>query len=122
MDNFNLIWLDCSINVLTLLPNKLQYLKYLNFSNNQIINLDLDSYCQLKYLIGFSNKIKQITNLPSTLIYLDLFNNPINNFDNIIWKNPDQNILEYLLISKTKINSINLANFKMLKYLDISAN
>ena len=122
LENFYLLWLNCSLNKLSFIPNKLIKLEYLDISSNIVESLDFIGYPSLKYLIGNTNIIRKITNLPNILIYLDLSNNPIDNLDNITWINIEQNILEYLIIVKTKIISANLVNFTKLKYLDISIN
>ena len=113
----NLIKLDCSNNLIQVIPHKMNSLEYFDFSNNYVVGeLDFINYPSLKYLLASSNKINKISNYPEELVYLDLSNNPIECIDNL------PNSLEYLLIVQTGIKKINLTNLTNLKYLDISIN
>ena len=116
------IWFDCSFNKLIFIPETIYQLKVFDFSSNNIKQIDMYGYPNLKYLIANSNKIKQIKNLSNRLIYLDVSNNPINKFGDFVFVNFISIKLEYLIIVKTKIKIIDLTNFTKLKYLDISMN
>lgn len=112
-----LIWLNCSNNKLTFIPEKIFSLEYFDFSNNYVgedVNFSL--YPNLKYLMASSNKIKYVFDLPTNLKYLDLSNNPIKELKKL------PNKLEYLLIVQTRIKSIELLELDNLKYLDLSLN
>jgi len=117
MYNSNIVWLNCSINRITLIPSNMFSLEYFDFSNNEVIgNVNFSNYTNLKYLICSSNKIKSISNLPLELVYLDISDNQLENLDNL------PSGLEYLLVSQTGLTQINLIELENLKYLDISIN
>ncbi len=113
----DLIWLDCSLNRITSIPDHMRKLEYFDISDNNLYStIDFSNYPKLKYLMISSNSIDKIINLQEGLIYLDISNNPIYEINNL------PSSLEYLLAVGTKINSINFTNLTSLIYLDISIN
>jgi len=110
----NLIYLNCSSNVISKLPEKFPSLEFINFSNNRVFELDC-KFTKLKYLIGASNKILQVKYLPDSLIYLDLSDNrELSELSDLPFD------LEYLMVTQTKIKKINFDLESKLKYLDVS--
>jgi Leucine-rich repeat (LRR) protein len=120
----NLTILDCSFNLLTMLPPLNNSLRVLNCSHNNLtsfpkLNENLrELYCSfnnltslpilndnLKVILCYNNKINIITNIPNTLTCLNYSNNDI---CDVIGINPFINSL------KQKINTLN--NFRVLYY------
>jgi Leucine-rich repeat (LRR) protein len=108
--------INFDFNIIKLPPT----LIYLDCSNNEIDKINLDRLKNLKYLICCENSLKDINNikLPKKIKYLDLSGCLLNSFS----INSNTPKIEYLLIKKNSLESIDLSNLTKLKYLDISSN
>ena len=116
----NLIWLNCSNNQLTSIPEKMLELEYLNIAYNRLSMVDLTNYPKLKFLIlnnQSSIKQLQIINLPDKLIWLNCSETNIKNL-------PDSmSLLEYLDCSNcySLDKQFDFVGYPKLKYLNLSS-
>lgn len=131
----NLIWLNCSNNQLTSIPEKMLELEYLNIAYNRLSIVDLKNYTKLKFLIlnnqslmlneqslmlgeqSSSIKQLQIINLPDKLIWLNCSGTNIKNL-------PDSmSLLEYLDCSGCNCldKQFDFIGYPKLKYLNLSS-